>query len=90
MIIFRQMSSFIKMWFIIIKNIFHYQFPAFRCVARPEGVQPSPFATCGVPRDIIDLATGQDPYKLMDLLKLVSQNFCDHIFLYLVLRYFKA
>ncbi|CAC5413039.1 Cell division cycle protein 123 homolog,Cell division cycle protein 123 [Mytilus coruscus] len=49
-------------------------FPAFRCVARPEGVQPSPYATCGVPRDIIDLATGQDPYKLMDLLKLKVQN----------------
>jgi hypothetical protein len=40
-------------------------------VARPEGVQPSPYASCGVPRDIIDLATGEDPHKLMDLLKLV-------------------
>ena len=42
-------------------------------MARPEGVQPSPYASCGVPRDIIDLATGEDPHKLMDLLKLVSQ-----------------
>ena len=49
-------------------------FPAFRCVARPEGVQPSPYASCGVPRDIIDLATGEDPHKLMDLLKLKVQQ----------------
>jgi len=36
------------------------------------GVQPAPYHTSGVPQDFIHLASGEDPYKLVDLLKLVS------------------
>lgn len=40
------------------------------------GIQPNPLSTFGVPRDILDLATGTDASKLVDLLKLVSLNTC--------------
>ncbi|KAK3104009.1 hypothetical protein FSP39_023648 [Pinctada imbricata] len=45
--------------------------PAFRYVAKSKGVQPDPLLTnYGVPRDILDLASGTDHNKLIDLLQL--------------------
>ena len=53
------------------------------------GVQPIPFPRSGVPQDFIHLASGEDPYKLVDLLRLVSQPFVvrrfNHCRNYLVL-----
>ncbi|KAL8576951.1 hypothetical protein ACOMHN_024227 [Nucella lapillus] len=42
----------------------------FRCVENENGVQPNRLSQFGVPTDFVDLATGQDPFKLMDLIKL--------------------
>ena len=44
----------------------------FRCVECESGVQPHAMAQFGVPTDFVDLSTGQDPFKLMDLMQLVS------------------
>ena len=44
----------------------------FRCVESESGVQPHAMAQFGVPTDFIDLSTGQDPFKLMDLMRLVG------------------
>ena len=49
----------------------YLQQPVFRYKVC-EGIQPNPLSTFGVPRDILDLATGTDASKLVDLLKLVS------------------
>ncbi|XP_005104985.1 cell division cycle protein 123 homolog [Aplysia californica] len=46
------------------------QTPDFRCVESEGGVQTSDYANYALPRDIQDLTSGEDPYKLMDLLKL--------------------
>lgn len=48
--------------------------PAFRYVEKNDAFQPSPYASYGVPLDIIDLSTGEDPYKLIDFLKLKIQS----------------
>ncbi|XP_076447545.1 translation initiation factor eIF2 assembly protein-like isoform X1 [Babylonia areolata] len=42
----------------------------FRIVESENGVQPSILSQFGMPTDFVDLATGQDPFKLMDLMKL--------------------
>lgn len=47
--------------------------PVFR-YKESEGIQPNPLSTFGVPRDILDLATGTDASKLVDLLKLRQQQ----------------
>ncbi|KAK7102794.1 translation initiation factor eIF2 assembly protein-like [Littorina saxatilis] len=44
----------------------------FRCVESESGVQPHSLAHFGVPTDFVDLATGNDPFKLMDLIKLAQ------------------
>ncbi|KAH3882717.1 cell division cycle protein 123 homolog [Dreissena polymorpha] len=41
-----------------------------RCVESPVGVQSNPYAAYAVPKDLIDIAHGDDPTKLMQLLKL--------------------
>ena len=43
----------------------------FRYVEHSSGVQPNPYGTYAVPRDFVDIASGEDPSKLMDLLHLV-------------------
>ncbi|KAI0215240.1 cell division cycle 123 [Lamellibrachia satsuma] len=48
--------------------------PVFRYVQDELGVQPAPYHTSGVPQDFIHLASGEDPYKLVDLLKLKIQQ----------------
>ena len=53
------------------RHILYLQQPVFR-YKECEGIQPNPLSTFGVPRDILDLATGTDASKLVDLLKLVS------------------
>uniref|UniRef100_A0A3Q2QVV1 Translation initiation factor eIF2 assembly protein n=1 Tax=Fundulus heteroclitus TaxID=8078 RepID=A0A3Q2QVV1_FUNHE len=44
--------------------------PAFRCTTSEVTVQPSPCLSYRIPRDFVDLSTGEDAYKLMDFLKL--------------------
>ena len=51
---------------------FYFQKPEIRYIEKPDGVQPSPYAQYGMPQDFVDLTTGSDPYKLMDLLQLVG------------------
>lgn len=44
--------------------------PAFRCTTSEVTVQPSPCLSYRIPRDFLDLSTGEDAYKLIDFLKL--------------------
>lgn len=50
------------------------QGPVFRYVEHSSGVQPNPYGTYAVPRDFVDIASGEDPSKLMDLLHLKIQE----------------
>jgi len=50
------------------------QLPSFRCVESEDGVLSSDYATYALPRDIRDLAAGEDPFKLMDLMKMKIQT----------------
>uniref|UniRef100_A0A3B4XQD4 Translation initiation factor eIF2 assembly protein n=1 Tax=Seriola lalandi dorsalis TaxID=1841481 RepID=A0A3B4XQD4_SERLL len=52
----------------------HQQGPAFRCTASDVTVQPSPCLSYRIPRDFVDLSTGEDAYKLIDFLKLVGRS----------------
>ncbi len=51
-----------------------FQRTAFCYVETESGVQPSPYRSYGLPQDFVDLSTGSDPYKLMDLLQLVRSE----------------
>ncbi|XP_029016312.1 cell division cycle protein 123 homolog isoform X2 [Betta splendens] len=44
--------------------------PAFRYTTSEVTVQPSPCLSYRIPRDFVDLSTGEDAYKLLDFLKL--------------------
>ncbi|XP_055970485.1 cell division cycle protein 123 homolog [Sorex fumeus] len=44
--------------------------PAFRCTDSAATVQPSPYLSYRLPKDFVDLSTGEDAYKLIDFLKL--------------------
>ncbi|KAI7791947.1 cell division cycle protein 123 homolog [Triplophysa rosa] len=44
--------------------------PAFRYTTSEVTVQPSPCLSYRIPRDFLDLSTGEDAYKLIDFLKL--------------------
>ncbi|XP_005993898.1 translation initiation factor eIF2 assembly protein [Latimeria chalumnae] len=44
--------------------------PAFRDTTSEVTVQPSPYLSYRLPKDFVDLSTGEDAYKLMDFLKL--------------------
>uniref|UniRef100_A0A8C4ZCQ7 Translation initiation factor eIF2 assembly protein n=1 Tax=Gadus morhua TaxID=8049 RepID=A0A8C4ZCQ7_GADMO len=46
------------------------QGPAFRHTTSEVTVQPSPCLSYRIPRDFVDLTTGEDAYKLIDFLKL--------------------
>lgn len=46
--------------------------PAFRHTTSEVTVQPSPCLSYRIPRDFVDLSTGEDAYKLIDFLKLVG------------------
>eukprot|EP00090_Calanus_glacialis_P017849 TRINITY_DN27706_c0_g1_i8.p1 TRINITY_DN27706_c0_g1~~TRINITY_DN27706_c0_g1_i8.p1 ORF type:complete len:336 (-),score=132.00 TRINITY_DN27706_c0_g1_i8:64-1071(-) len=45
-----------------------------RYIRESGGVQPHPYRHYSIPRDMVDLASGTDPYKLMDFLKLKEQT----------------
>ncbi|XP_045441716.1 cell division cycle protein 123 homolog isoform X3 [Pipistrellus kuhlii] len=45
-------------------------FPAFRCTNSEATVQPSPYLSYRMPKDFVDLSTGEDAHKLIDFLKL--------------------
>ncbi|KAL7982781.1 hypothetical protein Chor_010379 [Crotalus horridus] len=44
--------------------------PSFRCTNSNLTVQPSPYLSYRLPKDFVDLSTGEDVHKLIDLLKL--------------------
>uniref|UniRef100_K9IJG2 Translation initiation factor eIF2 assembly protein n=1 Tax=Desmodus rotundus TaxID=9430 RepID=K9IJG2_DESRO len=46
--------------------------PAFRCTNSEVTVQPSPYLSYRLPKDFVDLSTGEDAHKLIDFLKLVQ------------------
>ncbi|ERE80325.1 putative cell division cycle protein [Cricetulus griseus] len=46
--------------------------PAFRCTNSEVTVQPSPYLSYRLPKDFVDLSTGEDVHKLIDFLKLVE------------------
>uniref|UniRef100_A0A672SD35 Translation initiation factor eIF2 assembly protein n=1 Tax=Sinocyclocheilus grahami TaxID=75366 RepID=A0A672SD35_SINGR len=48
--------------------------PAFRYTTSEVTVQPSPCLSYRIPRDFLDLTTGEDAYKLIDFLKLKGQQ----------------
>ncbi|KAK3587558.1 hypothetical protein CHS0354_004847 [Potamilus streckersoni] len=50
------------------------QVPAFRYIEKSSGVQPNPYTTYAMPKDFVDLATGEDPQKLIDFLRLKVQE----------------
>jgi hypothetical protein len=57
--------------------------PAFRCTNSEATVQPSPYLSYRLPKDFIDLSTGEDAYKLIDFLKLVRYLYiscANHLF----------
>lgn len=45
-------------------------YPSFRCTNSNLTVQPSPYLSYRLPKDFVDLSTGEDVHKLIDLLKL--------------------
>lgn len=51
--------------------------PEFRFISDATGVQPSPYMHYGLPVDIRDLSTGQDPHKLIDFLQMKIQTEAD-------------
>ncbi|XP_012696801.1 cell division cycle protein 123 homolog [Clupea harengus] len=48
--------------------------PAFRYTTSEVTVQPSPCLSYRMPRDFVDLSTGEDAYKLIDFLKLTKRR----------------
>uniref|UniRef100_A0A8C8EZG9 Translation initiation factor eIF2 assembly protein n=1 Tax=Oncorhynchus tshawytscha TaxID=74940 RepID=A0A8C8EZG9_ONCTS len=48
--------------------------PVFRYTTSDVTVQPSPSLSYRIPRDFVDLSTGEDAYKLIDFLKLKRQQ----------------
>ena len=52
-----------------------FQVPHFRCVESEEGVKLADYANYSIPLDIQHLVAGEDPYKFMDLMKMVIYFF---------------
>jgi len=46
----------------------------FKYIKESNGVQPHPYRHYSIPRDMVDLASGTDPYKLIDFLKLKEKT----------------
>lgn len=57
--------------------------PAFRYTTSEVTVQPSPCLSYRIPRDFVDLSTGEDAYKLIDFLKLVGCSSSFTVFCWL-------
>ena len=49
-------------------------FIIFRYIKESGGVMPHPYRHYSLPRDVIDLASGEDPEKLIDFLKLKQRT----------------
>uniref|UniRef100_A0A8B9QUH1 Translation initiation factor eIF2 assembly protein n=1 Tax=Anas platyrhynchos TaxID=8839 RepID=A0A8B9QUH1_ANAPL len=49
-------------------------YPVFRCTNSQVTVQPSPYLSYRLPKDFVDLSTGEDVHKLIDFLKLVRST----------------
>ncbi|KAH0616438.1 hypothetical protein JD844_027531 [Phrynosoma platyrhinos] len=49
-------------------------YPSFRCTNSNLTVQPSPYLSYRLPKDFVDLSTGEDVHKLIDLLKLLNMS----------------
>ncbi|KAI1239506.1 hypothetical protein IHE44_0012631 [Lamprotornis superbus] len=47
-------------------------YPVFRCTNSKVTVQPSPYLSYRLPKDFVDLSTGEDVHKLIDFLKLID------------------
>ena len=45
-----------------------------RYVEENSGVRPHPYMHYSLPRDVVDLATGEDPAKLIDFLRLKQRT----------------
>ncbi|MGH0121611.1 UNVERIFIED_CONTAM: hypothetical protein FKN15_006588 [Acipenser sinensis] len=54
--------------------------PAFCYTTSDVTVQPSPCLSYRIPRDFVDLSRGEDTYKLIDFLRLVSHHALSLIF----------
>ncbi|XP_068162897.1 translation initiation factor eIF2 assembly protein [Antennarius striatus] len=52
----------------------HQEGPAFRYATSDMTLQPSPCLSYRIPRDFVDLSTGEDAYKLIDFLKLTKSR----------------
>lgn len=50
------------------------QDPVFRYIESSSGVRPSPYQNSAVPVDFVDLASGEDPHKLVDFLQMKIQT----------------
>ncbi|XP_013396820.1 cell division cycle protein 123 homolog [Lingula anatina] len=48
--------------------------PVFRFIETEMGVKPSPYQQHGMPVDMVDLAAGTDPHKLIDFLQMKIQS----------------
>lgn len=53
---------------------FPKDYPVFRCTNSKVTVQPSPYLSYRLPKDFVDLSTGEDVHKLIDFLKLVRSS----------------
>lgn len=60
--------------FCIIHHPFPKDYPVFRCTNSQVTVQPSPYLSYRLPKDFVDLSTGEDVHKLIDFLKLVRST----------------
>ncbi|XP_060556536.1 cell division cycle protein 123 homolog [Ruditapes philippinarum] len=48
--------------------------PEMRCVESPSGVRSNPYGAYAFPKDFIDISSGDDPAKLIQLLQLKTQE----------------
>lgn len=51
-----------------------HHIPELRCVESASGVHSNPYGAYAYPKDFIDISSGEDPAKLMELLKLKVQE----------------
>lgn len=71
----RNIASFIHIHCsCLIQYFFPKDYPVFRCTNSKVTVQPSPYLSYRLPKDFVDLSTGEDVHKLIDFLKLVRST----------------
>lgn len=67
-------KHFIFMSTVLVFSPFPKDYPVFRCTNSKVTVQPSPYLSYRLPKDFVDLSTGEDVHKLIDFLKLVRSS----------------